>query len=147
MNKDAEYLLKAFFDYMYDPDLGRVSVLDVPRETIEARLMETGVAHKKKGDVWASNKETKVYQSTTPIFYRSREIKKLNNLFASFPNPVKEYCRNRYKAFMVADNKQRYLKIKEIQFRMKYTSRTTFYEHRKKWEKYIVNKLKESGLI
>lgn len=146
MNKDAEYLLKAFFDYMYDQDIGRISALDVPRETIEARLMETGVAHKKKSDVWASNKETRVYQPTTPIFHRSKEIKQLNNLLAGFPPRIQSYCRNRFKSFMVGE-KDRYLKINEIQFRMKYTSRTTFYEHRKKWEKYIVKKLRESGLI
>lgn len=150
MNKDAEYILKAFFDYMYDPDIGRVDALDVPRETIEARLMEMGVAHKKEGGSWASNKETIVHRPTTPIFHRTKEIKMLNNLLASLPIKVQEYCRKRYKAHFTG-NRQRYLLLKEIQWSMKYSpndaGRKAFYRDRKKWEKLIVRKLKESSIL
>lgn len=136
---ELEFLLKCYCGYIS----GRIKQLDIPEETTEYRLMETGVRHKSKADIWASNRETHNVFPVVPLLFRDKEMGLINRLMGGVKHEIRQFVLLAYGL----DNEDRPRMDKQVMLSMNYTSRSTWNRRKNEWLYTLFRIFKREKLI
>ena len=136
---ELEFQLKCYCGYIN----GRIKQLDIPEETNEYFMMQTGIRHKSKQEVWASNTETHNVFPVVPLIFRDKELGLMNRLLGGMKPEIKRYVLLAYGL----NEEDRPRKDKEIMDRMGFNSRTTYWRRKQEWLYHIYRIFKREKLL